>query len=152
MNKKLIILLLCLNITNILAQDQYEQVSIDKVVAAIDGNGQVSLKFTLSVPSNTLVANDVLMLTPILIAKDGSEQHALSPIYACGRVSDLSFRRKRAFLFAIRMNWFIPLHWLISLGCRLLLLLYAAGFGTVARCVNCQFVNCTPALSQESHL
>lgn len=97
MNKKLIILLLCLNITNILAQDQYEQVSIDKVVAAIDGNGQVSLKFTLSVPSNTLVANDVLMLTPILIAKDGSEQHALSPIYACGRVSDLSFRRKRAF-------------------------------------------------------
>lgn len=95
MNKYLIILLLCLNITNILAQDQYEQFFISKVITAKDGNGQVSLKFTLSVPANTLDANDILILTPILIAKDGNEQYTLSPIYACGRVSDLTLRRKQ---------------------------------------------------------
>lgn len=95
MNKYLIILLLCLSITNILAQDQYEQISISKVITAKDGNEQVSLKFTLSVPANTLDANDILILTPILIAKDGNEQYTLSPIYACGRVSDLTFRRKQ---------------------------------------------------------
>lgn len=97
MNKYLIILLLSLNTTNVLAQNQYEQVSVSEIITAKDENGQVSLKFVLSVPSNTLGANDILTLTPVLVAKDGNEQCALSSIYAYGRISDLSLRRKRAF-------------------------------------------------------
>ena len=101
MKKYQTILILCLNIAAISAQQKYEQqheqVSVENVIATKDGNGQVLLKFTLSVPSKTLGANDILILTPVLITNDGSGQHALSPIYAYGRTSALSARRKRNF-------------------------------------------------------
>ena len=101
MKKYLTILILCFNIAAISAQQKYEQqheqVSVENVIATKDGNGQVLLKFTLSVPSKTLGANDILILTPVLITNDGSGQHALSPIYAYGRTSALSARRKRNF-------------------------------------------------------
>ncbi len=96
MKKYLIVLVLCLNITIISAQHQYEQISFSKITATKDRKEQVSLKFTLSVPSNTLGANDILTLTPVLVAKDGSSQQVLSPIYARGRISELSTRRKQA--------------------------------------------------------
>ena len=95
MKKYLIILILCLSISTISAQQQHEQVAVEKVIATKDKNGQVLLKFSLSVPAKTLGANDILILTPVLITKDGDEQYPLSPIYAYGRVSALSARRKQ---------------------------------------------------------
>lgn len=95
MRKYLIILILCLNISTISAQRQHEQVAVEKVIATKDENGQVLLEFSLSVPAKTLGANDILIMTPVLITKDGDEQYPLSPIYAYGRVSALSARRKQ---------------------------------------------------------
>ncbi len=97
MNKYLIVLFFCLNIANSFALEQYERVSISEIITAKDENGIVSVKFVLSVPSNTLEANDILTLTPILITKDGHELYNLPSIYACGRVGDLTLRRKQAF-------------------------------------------------------
>lgn len=96
MRKYLAILIFCLNITAISAQRQHEQVSIDKITTTKNESGQVLLEFTLSIPSKTLGANDILTLTPVLTTKDGNEQYALSPIYAYGRISGLSTRRKQS--------------------------------------------------------
>lgn len=99
MKQYLTILILCFNIAAISAQQKCEQlhgqISVGNIIATKDESGQVLLKFTLSVPSKTLGANDILALTPVLVRKDGSEQHTLSPIYAYGRISTLSTRRKR---------------------------------------------------------
>lgn len=79
MKKYLTILILCFNLAVIAAQ-QHEQVSIENIIATKDGKGQVVLEFTLTVPSKTFSANDILILTPVLITKDGSEEHTLSSI------------------------------------------------------------------------
>lgn len=95
MKKYLTIFILCLNINTLSAQQQHEQVSVENIMATKDANGQVLLKFTLSVPSRMLDKNDKLILTPVLITEDGSRRYALSPIHAYGRISALIARRRQ---------------------------------------------------------
>lgn len=96
MKKYLTILIFCLNITIISAQQKYEQLFIDEITTIKDEHGQVSVKFILSVPSKALGANDILTLTPVLMSNDGNEQCVLSPIHVYGRISGINARRKQA--------------------------------------------------------
>lgn len=96
MQKRLLMICVCLNMLAVLTAQQYEQISTKYLEVSKDGNsGEVLLKFTLLVPSGSVKANDILTLTPILVGSVENEQAAFLPMRVFGRVSARSMRRKQ---------------------------------------------------------